>query len=154
MPYSLLSKFIKITSAQPTTAPEQTGEESREVVSPPQDQWSLSGDNEGTLAIDMYRTKDAIIVKSTIAAVSDEDLNIDITNDLLTIRGQRQRNEVVAQENYYYQECYWGGFSRTMVLPMEVISDGVEATLHNGLLTVRLPLAQKSRSIKVTVRRE
>lgn len=95
-------------------------------------------ETEGQLAIDVYETPRQIIVKSTIAGVKPEDLKISLHNDLLTIRGRRSSGEAIKSEDYLYQECYWGNFSRSIILPAEVASQSVEAELENGVLTITL----------------
>ncbi len=107
---------------------------------------------EGQLTIDVYQTENDIVIKSTIAGVQPEDLDIEITKDMVTIRGQRQKDEEITQENYYYQECYWGAFSRSVILPTDVDADKAEATLKNGILTLRLPKLEKTRTKKLRVR--
>ncbi|MFA6551276.1 MAG: Hsp20/alpha crystallin family protein [Patescibacteria group bacterium] len=118
----------------------------------PEDQWLADDYEEGQLAIDVYQTKNAIIVKSTIAGVKPEDIDIAINNDLLTIRGTRKMEEQINNDDYFYQECYWGSFSRSIILPMEVKSDQIEATIENGVLTVTLPKAQTEKQIVVKVK--
>ncbi|HPI67042.1 MAG TPA: Hsp20/alpha crystallin family protein [bacterium] len=113
-----------------------------------------TSETEGQLSVDVYQTQDEVIIKSTIAGVKPEDIDISIDNDTLTIRGSRQLEEIVAQEDYFYQECYWGGFSRSVVLPLEVKSEEVEATLKNGVLTIVLPKAKKNKSFAVKVKSE
>ena len=76
---------------------------------------SFSNDAEGQLTIDVYQTEGEIVIKSTIAGVKPEDLDVAINNDMVTIKGERKNEEVVSGENYYYQECYWGNFSRSVV---------------------------------------
>ena len=80
-------------------------------------------DAEGQLTIDVYQTDDAIVIKSTIAGVKPEDLDVAINNDMVTIKGERKNEETVPDGNYYYQECYWGPFSRSILLPVDIISD-------------------------------
>lgn len=108
-------------------------------------------DYEGQLSVDVYDKGDNLVVKSTIAGVKPEDLEIYIHNDMLTIRGKRSREENISRDNYYYQECYWGGFSRSLILPTEVQADKIEAVLKNGVLTVILPKASKSKQINIKV---
>lgn len=110
------------------------------------------GDSEGQLTIDVYQTDNEIVIKSTIAGVKPEDLDVSINNDMVTIRGDRKNDEVVEGENYYYQECYWGTFSRSVILPVEVIADKAEAAMKNGILTIRLPKADTTKSKKIQVR--
>jgi HSP20 family protein len=109
-----------------------------------------SGD--GQLTIDVYQTDEDIVIKSTIAGVNPEDLDVSINNDMITIRGERKFEEEVSEENFYYQECYWGGFSRSVVLPVDVIAEKIEASLKNGILTIRLPKADTNRTKKIKVR--
>jgi len=118
----------------------------------PEEQWLPNDYEEGQLAIDVYQVKDAIIVKSTIAGVKPEDVDISINNDLLTIRGARKLAEQISEDDYFYQECYWGGFSRSIILPVEVKADEVEATIENGVLTVVLPKAQIAKQISIKVK--
>lgn len=108
-------------------------------------------DYEGTLNIDLYQTKDNVIIKSTIAGVKPEDLDITIANDMVTIKGERTKADKIAQEDYFYQECYWGGFSRSVILPVDIDSEHVEADLKDGILTVILPKAAKAKTKKIKV---
>jgi len=114
----------------------------------------LDENYEGQLSVDVYGTDDEIVIKSTIAGVRPEDIDISINNDMLTIRGERSQDEDESIDDYYYQECYWGGFSRSIILPVEVEGDKVSASLKNGVLTVRLPKARKTKSISVKVKEE
>ncbi|PIU07742.1 MAG: hypothetical protein COZ85_01370 [Candidatus Moranbacteria bacterium CG_4_8_14_3_um_filter_34_16] len=109
-------------------------------------------DGEGQLTIDVYQTENDIIVKSTIAGVKPEDLDVSISNDMLTIHGERRQEEEISEKNYYYQECYWGGFSRSVILPVDVLADKIEASMKNGILTIKMPKADNSRSKKIQVR--
>jgi HSP20 family protein len=108
--------------------------------------------NEGQLTIDVYQTDSDIVIKSTIAGVKPEDLDVSINNDMLTIRGERKNDDQVMEENYYYQECYWGSFSRSVILPIDVMADKIEASMKNGILTVRMPKAESNKSKKIQVR--
>lgn len=112
----------------------------------------LEESNEGQLTIDVYQTDTEIVIKSTIAGVKPEDLDVAINNDMLTIRGERKNDENVSDENYYYQECYWGSFSRSVILPVDVLADKIEASMKNGILTVRMPKAINNRTKKIQVR--
>ncbi len=106
---------------------------------------------EGTLNIDLYQTRDNVIIKSTIAGVKPENLDITIANDMVTIKGERVKEEKISQEDYFYQECYWGGFSRSVILPVDIDSEGVEADLKDGILTIILPKAAKAKTKKIKV---
>jgi len=109
-------------------------------------------DAEGQLTIDVYQTENDIVIKSTIAGVKPEHLDVGISNDMITIKGERETEEEISEENYYYQECYWGSFSRSVVLPTDVLTDKIDATLKNGILTIRLPKADTTKTKKIQVR--
>lgn len=120
-----------------------------------EDTWAqpaAENDAEGQLTIDVYQTDNDIVIKSTIAGVKPEDLDISINNDMVTIKGERKNEETIAHGSYYYQECYWGSFSRSVLLPVDVISDKAEASLKNGILTLRLPKADTTKIKKIQVR--
>ncbi len=108
--------------------------------------------SEGQLTIDVYQTDNDIVIKSTIAGVKPEDLDVSINNDMVSIRGERKNDEQISEENYYYQECYWGPFSRSVILPVDVLSEKAEASMKNGILTIRLPKADTTKTKKIQVR--
>jgi HSP20 family protein len=95
-------------------------------------------ESEGQLAIDVFQTAKQIIIKSTIAGVEPENLKISLHHDLLTIKGRRNSGRMVEGSEYIYQECYWGSFSRSIILPAEVDQKKIEADLENGILTIIL----------------
>ncbi|OIP78971.1 MAG: hypothetical protein CO002_04835 [Candidatus Portnoybacteria bacterium CG_4_8_14_3_um_filter_44_10] len=109
-------------------------------------------ESEGQLTIDVYQTPSDIVIKSTIAGVSADDLDIAISNDMVTIRGARKKDEEVRTEEYYYQECYWGAFSRSVILPVDIEADKADAALKNGILTIRLPKVEKAKTRKLKVK--
>lgn len=108
------------------------------------DEW-LSED-EGQLAIDAYQDDESVIIKAPIAGVSIEDLEISITDEVVTIRGVRKSDDSVSKESYIVQECYWGAFSRSYILPISVDAAKAEATLKSGILTIRIPKQEKVRT--------
>jgi HSP20 family protein len=117
-----------------------------------EENFSTGDNNEGQLTIDVYQTENDIVIKSTIAGVKPEDLDVSINNDMVTIRGERKNEENVSEENYYYQECYWGQFSRSVILPVDVLGDKAEASMKNGIFTLRLPKADTTKTKKIQVR--
>ncbi|MDD2731497.1 MAG: Hsp20/alpha crystallin family protein [Candidatus Portnoybacteria bacterium] len=108
-------------------------------------------DSEGQLTIDVYQTPADIVIKSTIAGVNPDDLDITITNDMVTIKGKREKDEIIQNGDYYYQECYWGSFSRSVILPVDVEAEKAEASLKNGILTIKLPKIEKIKTKKIKV---
>lgn len=111
-------------------------------------------EGEGQLALDVYQDKDNVIVKSTIAGVKPEDLDISVSDGMVTIKGERRQQDEVKDEDYFYQECYWGSFSRSLNLPVEVDVDRATADIKDGILTLTLPKASRSRTKKVRVKGE
>ena len=109
---------------------------------------------EGQLTVDVYQTKNLIIIKSIIGGVAPEGLDISITSDMITIKGTRINPDEIKPDDYYYQECFWGYFSRSIILPCDIKTEGVEATMKNGILTVKLPKIEKDSSMKVKVKEE
>ena len=108
-----------------------TGEQSEE--------WMNEEEFEGQLAVDVYQTKDDIVVKAPIAGVKPEDIDVAISEDVVTIRGDRKEQEVVEKDNFYVQECFWGSFSRSVILPTSTVAEKAEASLKDGVLSIRIP---------------
>ncbi|MBI4240067.1 Hsp20/alpha crystallin family protein [Candidatus Uhrbacteria bacterium] len=94
---------------------------------------------EGELLVDMYERADALVVRSLIAGVDPDNLEISLHNDLLTIRGAREDVEEMYDDQFYHRECYWGGFRRTIVLPVPVDPNGIRAYFKNGVVIIELP---------------
>lgn len=97
---------------------------------------------EGQLALDMYETDDAVVVKAAVPGVKPDDIDITITGDTLTIKGELKAEEEVKRENYIYQERRYGAFSRSVSLPEGLNTDKAEATFENGVLTLNIPKAE------------
>jgi HSP20 family protein len=111
-----------------------------------------SSDEEGQLAIDMYQTPTEIILKTMVAGVKPEDIDISVTRDMVTIRGKREDLVESTGDDYFHRELYWGTFSRTVILPQEVEVEDAEATNKNGLLTIKMPKLDKNRQTKLRVK--
>ncbi len=112
----------------------------------------VEAEQEGQLTVDVFQDDQNIIIQSTIAGVSPDDLDVSITNDMVTVRGERRRMFDVDAEDYFYQECYWGTFSRSIILPVEIDADRAEAKIKNGILTVRIPKANAAVTRKLKVK--
>lgn len=106
---------------------------------------------EGQLTLDIFQTNEHIIIQSTIAGVSRNDIDISITNDMVTIKGERKRDPEAKVASYFYEEVFWGPFSRSVILPVEVDADSATASIKNGILTIKLPKleALKTKKIKI-----
>jgi len=112
----------------------------------------IDEETEGQLTVDVYQTKDEIVVQSTLAGVKDEDLEINVTNESVTIRGKREKMEQVTEKDYFYQECFWGRFSRSIILPQEIDPEKSHATIKGGILTIRMPKLNRQRTKKLKVK--
>lgn len=106
---------------------------------------------EGQLVVDVYQTNGEIVIQSAVAGVKPEDLDIVIENDVFTIKGQRQRPAENEERNYFYQECYWGRFSREIILPAEVDATRTQASIKEGILTIRIPKIEKEKKRKIII---
>ena len=109
-------------------------------------------EEEGQLSVDVYQTDDKIILKAVVAGVKPDHLDVSITRDMVTIKGKREEQKEVTEENYFYKELYWGSFSRTILLPQEVEVDGAEANEKHGVLIIKLPKIDKDRETKLKVK--
>lgn len=107
---------------------------------------------DGELSVDVYQTPTHIIIKAMIAGVRPEDLDISITRDMVTIRGKREQHAEGQNGDFFFQELYWGSFSRTIVLPQEIDLEEAEASEKHGLLVIRLPKLDKGRAAKLKVK--
>jgi HSP20 family protein len=112
----------------------------------------LDDEEDGQLAVDMYQTPTDIVIKTMVAGVKPEDLDISITRDMVTIHGKRMESCEDTESDFFHKELYWGSFSRTIVLPAEVEIEEAEASEKHGLLTLILPKIDKNRQSKLKVR--
>ncbi len=109
-------------------------------------------EKDAELTIDVYQTPDMVVVKSMIAGVRPEDLDVSITRDSVTLRGKREEERISTDGDYLVQELYWGSFSRTIALPEEIDVDEAEAIEKHGLLILKLPKLDKKRHSKLKVK--
>lgn len=120
-----------LLSSQPTEP--QMDEPAGPAVS---DEWEEDDVVPGQLAVDVYETKEELVVKARTAGVNKNDLDVSISDNTLSIRGTLSAGGEDNVENYFVQECYWGEFSRSIALPVPVKEDEIEAVLKDGVLTV------------------
>lgn len=105
-------------------------------ANPADDQWDEDEAVPGQLAVDVYETKEKLVVKARTAGVNKSELDVSISDNQLTIRGTLSAGNEDGVENYFLQECYWGEFSRTIALPVPVKEEEIEAVLKDGVLTI------------------
>lgn len=123
---------------QPTTAPDDEWEEDEALVP-------------GQLAVDVFETKEKLVVKARTAGVNKKDLDVSIADNTLSIRGTLSAGEETGVENYFVQECYWGEFSRSIALPVPVKEEEIEAVLKDGVLTVSFTKLKQDTVKKIEV---
>lgn len=106
---------------------------------------------EGQLTVDVFEDDGDIVIKSTIAGVAADEIDVTLAKDRVTISGTRQNAEKVKHDNYYHRELHWGAFSRSIILPEDIDPEKAKATMKNGLLTLRLPKLSKLKTKKLKI---
>lgn len=117
----------------------------------PQDDWDEEEAVPGQLAVDVYETKEKLVVKARTAGVNKQELDVSIADNTLSIRGTLSAGNEEDVENYFVQECYWGEFSRSIALPVPVKEDEIEAVLKDGVLTVSFNKVKQDTVKKIQV---
>lgn len=110
------------------------------------------GGQEGQLAVDVFQTDSEIVIQSAIAGVKPEDLDISIEADNVLIKGNREMPDENKEKNYFYQECYWGPFSRQIILSEETDPGRAEAIMKEGVLTIRIPKIERKKKTKISIK--
>ncbi len=116
------------------------------------DTWEEAEDDfPGQLAVDVYETEERLVVKARTAGVNKEDLDVSISDGILTISGTLSSGDDTEATNWHIQECYWGEFSRTVALPVAVKEDEIEAVLKDGVLTIAFTKVKSEQAKKITI---
>jgi HSP20 family protein len=154
MPKSKRSFFERLTGAVKVDDDEEEFEERVEEGAMPKEKenWIEEEVGDAQLTADVYQTSNDVIIKTMVAGVKPEDLDIIITRDMVTIKGNREIERGVDEGDYFHKELYWGAFSRTILLPQEIEVEEAEAVEKHGLLIIRLPKIDKNRSTKLRVK--
>lgn len=141
----ITAAFLSEEDDMPT---ETANEPSRQ---PAEEDWDDGEPVAGQLAVDVYETKEKLVVKGRVAGVNKSELDVSISDNTLTIRGTLNAGNEDDVENYFLQECYWGEFSRSIVLPVPVKEDEIEAVLKDGVLTVSFAKVKQDTVKKIQV---
>lgn len=141
------SFFERLTGSVPLSDEVET-----DIEETKSDNWIREAPEEGELSVDVYQNQNEIIIKTMVAGVRPEDLDVSISRDMVTLKGKRESERAVADDDYFHRELYWGTFSRTIVLPQEIDVDSAEAIEKHGLLIIKLPKLDKNRSTRLKVR--
>ncbi len=116
------------------------------------DSWSdEEGDFPGQLAVDAYETDDKLVIKARTAGIDRNDLDVSISDGILTISGTLSSGDDTEVRNWHIQECYWGEFSRTLALPVAVREEGISAELKDGVLTITFEKVKQEKATKIPV---
>jgi HSP20 family protein len=107
---------------------------------------------QGQLPVDVYQTPNEIIIRTFVAGVRPEEMNVSISRDMVVIDGSREERTTATDEDYFHRELFWGSFSKTVLLPQEIDVDNSSATAKDGLLTIILPKLDKARQTKLRVK--
>lgn len=105
----------------------------------------------GQLAVDVYETEEKLVVKARTAGVNKEDLDVSISDGILTISGTLSSGDDAEATNWHIQECYWGEFNRTLALPVSVKEDEVEAILKDGVLTISFNKIKQEQAKRIQI---
>jgi len=132
---------------------EQAGDDTIYKVEPKasREEEILSREPEGQLAVDIFDQDDTLVVIATVAGADPDHLDVHVHDDVLTIRGKREMPLSEDSRGYVHQECFWGKFSRTIILPFDVRAEGVKAVYQNGVLVVSLPKEKRESKVPITV---
>ena len=150
----LLTEDDELTAAflgDETAAPVEEGQPVAAAAAPDEDEWDADDTVPGQLAVDVYETREKLVVKARTAGVNKNDLDVSISDNQLTIRGTLSSGSEEGVENYFLQECYWGEFSRTIALPVPVKEEEIEAVLKDGVLTISFGKVQQDTVKKIQV---
>ena len=127
------------------TLPEESHEQ-------PKQEWDDSEEDfPGQLAVDVYETQDKLVIKARTAGVEKKDLDVSISDGILTISGTLSSGDDEEAINFHIQECYWGEFTRTLALPVPVREDEVEAMLKDGVLTISFAKVKQEQAKKIQI---
>jgi len=116
----------------------------------PTEEKTWNGPN-GQLVVDVYETEKELIIQSAIAGIKTDQIDVSLENDILIIKGERDNPSKDKGQRYFLKECYWGPFSKEIILPREIDTSRIDAKVKEGILTVRMPKIERSKNKKISV---
>jgi HSP20 family protein len=105
----------------------------------------------GQLVVDVYETDKELIVQSAIAGIKSDQIDVALDNDILVIKGEREDPSKEKDRRYFLKECYWGPFSKEIILPREIDTGKIDAKVKDGILTVKMPKIERAKNKKIEV---
>jgi len=109
-------------------------------------------DNWSVPAIDMFQTDDKIVVKAALPGMKSDEVQINITGEVLTLKGEIQRNQEMEEKAWHMREQRFGSFERSIALPTDVVADKAKADFENGILTITLPKAEEVKPKTISIK--
>lgn len=147
----LTAAFLGDDEFAASDQPQHADASAVQAAQPAADEWDEEDAVPGQLAVDVYETKEKLVVKARTAGVNKHDLDVSISDNTLSIRGTLSAGNEDDVENYFVQECYWGEFSRSIALPVPVKEDEIEALLKDGVLTISFTKVKQDTVKKIQV---
>ena len=144
-----MSSFPEKLKVETQEIPIEKGGAKKEGKSNQKEKWF---EPEGQLVVDVYQDENYLVIQSAIAGIKPANLDISIEGDMVIIRGKREKPEEVEEKNYFLKECYWGSFSRKIILPEEVDFSKAEASMKEGILIIRIPKTERQKQKKIIIK--
>lgn len=141
----------ELAAAFLTDDDQPTPQQDDSAQAPADDNWDEEEAMPGQLAVDVYETEDRLVVKARTAGVNKSDLDVSISDGILTISGTLSSGDDSEATQWHIQECYWGEFSRTLALPVPVKEDEIEAVLKDGVLTISFGKVKQEQARKIEI---
>lgn len=113
---------------------------------------SLTSSNWSIPAVDMYQTDNEVVVKAALPGIKADEVQINVTGEVLTIKGETKQESETKEKAYHIREQRWGAFERSIVLPTEVVADKAKADFENGILTITLPKAEEVKPKTISIK--
>lgn len=113
---------------------------------------SIAGNGWAVPAVDMYQTDNEVVVKAALPGMKSEDVQLNVTGEVLTIKGEIKQKDEVKEKAYHLREQRWGMFERSVILPTEVVADKAKADFENGILTISLPKAEEAKPKSISIK--
>lgn len=147
----LTAAFLGDDDDMTAAVADDVADDSQAMGGPAASDWDDEEPVPGQLAVDVYETKDKLVVKARTAGVNKNDLDVSISDNTLSVRGTLSAGNEDDVENYFVQECYWGEFSRSIALPVPVKEEEIEAMLKDGVLTISFAKVKQDTVKKIEV---
>ncbi len=130
---------------------EESGETSVEVKESSPEERKKWNSPEGQLVVDVYETDKEIVIQSAIAGIKINQIDISLENDIIVIKGERENPCKDKERSYFLKECYWGPFSKEIILPREIDTSRIDAKIKDGILIIRMPKIERAKSKKIEI---